>query len=202
MRCVAALAALIVAVTAGGCRQRTQDVRGAAQGDVVLPQQESGLAKVTDTAGLPPEGVLSRVAIGDIAGAANNTFDATIKNPYSQDLAAIKEGHDLFVGMNCAACHGYDLKGGMGPDLTDTYWRYGGAPADVYKTIFEGRPQGMPAWGRTLPAALIWKVTAYIESKGGAFPAALADKARQGDLGDDEADTTSFGSFKGRNNVH
>ena len=60
--------------------------------------------------------------------------------------------------MNCAACHGYDLKGGMGPDLTDTYWRYGGSPADIYKSIFEGRPQGMPAWGRALPPAMIWKV--------------------------------------------
>jgi hypothetical protein len=52
-----------------------------------------------------------------------------------------------------------------------------------------------------MPPTLIWKVVAYIESKGGAFPATLADRARQGDLGDD-ADTTSFGTLKGRNSVH
>jgi len=40
----------------------------------------------------------------------------------------------------------------------------------------------------------------YIESKGGAFPAALAEQARQGDLGD--LDTTSGSTMKGRNNVH
>ena len=187
--------------TLGACRRDTQDVRGAARGEVVLPSQDTAVVRTADTTGLPAEGILARVAIGDIAGVGNNTLDATIKNPYHGDMAAIKEGHDLFVGMNCAGCHGYDLKGGMGPDLTDTYWRYGGAPADIYKTIFEGRPQGMPAWGRTMPPALIWKVVAYIESKGGGFPAALADRARQGDLGDD-ADTTSFGTLKGRNNVH
>ena len=196
-----ALGAIAMAASLGACRQETQDVRGAARGDVVLPQQQASVVRAADTTGLPAEGVLARVAIGDIAGVGNNTLDATIKNPYHGDMAAIKEGHDLFIGMNCAGCHGYDLKGGMGPDLTDSYWRYGGAPADVYKTIFEGRPQGMPAWGRTMPPALIWKVAAYIESKGGAYPAALADRGRQGDLGDD-ADTTSFGSFKGHNNVH
>ena len=47
---------------------------------------------------------------------------------------------------------------------------------------------------------MIWKVVAYIQSKGGAYPASLADRGRQGDLGD--VDTTSFGTLKGRNNVH
>jgi cytochrome c oxidase cbb3-type subunit 3 len=140
------------------------------------------------------------VAIGDIAGMGNNTLATQMKNPYAGDMAAIKQGQELFVGMNCAACHGYDLKGGMGPDLTDTYWRYGGSPAAIYKTIFEGRPQGMPAWGRTIPPALIWKVAAYIESKGGTYPARLADRGRQGDLGDE--DTTAGSTLKGRNNVH
>lgn len=199
-RRVLGLACAGLGISLGACRRPTQDVRGAG-GEVLLPKQDSAVLRTADTTGLPAEGVLARVAIGDIAGAGNNTLDATIKNPYYGDMAAIKEGHDLFIGMNCAGCHGYDLKGGMGPNLTDTYWRYGGAPADIYKTIFEGRPQGMPAWGRTIPPTLIWKVVAYIESKGGAFPGALADKARQGDLGDD-ADTTSFGTLKGRNNVY
>ena len=197
----ATTAAIVGLIWLGACRRDIQDVRGAAKGDVVLPSKQAAVIRRADTTGLPNEGVLARVAIGDIAGALNNTLDATIANPYASDMAAIKEGHDLFIGMNCAACHGYDLKGGMGPDLTDTYWRYGGAPADIYKSIFEGRPQGMPAWGRTLPPPLIWKVAAYIASKGGAYPGTLADRGRQGDLGDD-ADTTSFGTLKGRNNVH
>jgi cytochrome c oxidase cbb3-type subunit 3 len=182
-----------------GCRRHEQDLRGAAAGDVPL-RQPRVKTQVMDTTGLPPEGALSRVAIGDLAGIGNNSLDADVRSPYAGDAAAIEQGRDLFVSMNCAACHSYDLKGGMGPDLTDTYWRYGGAPADIYKSIFEGRPQGMPAWGRALPQAMIWRIVAYIESKGGAFPGALADRARQGDLGDQ--DTTSGSTLKGRNNVH
>ena len=184
----------------GACRRDTQDVRGGAQGNVTLPQQQARVANATDTTGLPAEGALARVAIGDLAGVGNNTLDADVENPYAKDRAAVEAGHEFFISMNCASCHGYDLKGGMGPDLTDTYWRYGGSPADIYKSIFEGRPQGMPAWGRALPSAEIWKIVSYIESKGGAFPAALADRGRQGDLGDQ--DTTSGSTLKGRNNVH
>ena len=200
-RAAAATIVAVTALTSGGCRRDTQDVRGGAQGDRTLPQQQASVAKATDTTGLPAEGALARVAIGDIAGVGDNTLDATVTNPYANDDAAIEQGHDMFVGMNCAACHGYDLKGGMGPDLTDTYWRYGGSPADIYKSIFEGRPQGMPAWGRSIPPAMIWKVVAYIQSKGGSYPGRLADRGRQGDLGDEE-DTTAGSTLKGRNNVH
>ncbi len=203
MTAVAALLTMtMVTILLAGCRRDTQDVRGGAAGDVNLgvPKIASNRVGATDSTGLPDEGMLSRVAIGDLAGIGNNTLDADVKSPYAGQKAAIEQGHDMFVNMNCAGCHGYDLKGGMGPDLTDTYWRYGGSPADVYKSIFEGRPQGMPAWGRSIPPAMIWKVVAYIESKGGAFPGGLADRARQGDLGDQ--DTTSFGTLKGRNNVH
>ena len=185
----------------GAWRRDNQDVRGGATGNVTLPQNQARVAKATDTTGLPPEGALARVAIGDLAGVGNNTLDADVKNPYANDRAAVEAGHEFFVNMNCAACHGYDLKGGMGPDLTDTYWRYGGSPADIYKSIYEGRPQGMPAWGRELPPAVIWKVVSYIQSKGGTYPAGLADRGRQGDLGDN-TDTTSFSTLKGRNNVH
>jgi cytochrome c oxidase cbb3-type subunit 3 len=191
-----------VAIVLGciGCRGKSQDIRGGASGGVSLPQGQANVLRTADTTGLPAEGVLGRVAIGDLAGVGNNTLDATVKSPYADDMAAIKEGHDLFVSMNCAACHGYDLKGGMGPNLTDTYWRYGGSPANIYKSIFEGRPQGMPAWGRSIPVDMTWKVVAYIESKGGAFAGKYADLARQGDLGDQ--DTTSGSTLKGRNNVH
>jgi cytochrome c oxidase cbb3-type subunit III len=195
---LAFVAALGAIVAAAGCRRDSQDVRGGGVGDARLPNDT--VTAVADTTGLPMAGALPRVAIGDLAGIGNNTLDAVVRNPYAGDRAAIEEGNQRFVDMNCAACHGYDLKGGMGPDLTDTYWRYGGSPADIYKSIFEGRPQGMPAWGRALPQAEIWKIVSYIESKGGAFPGALADRGRQGDLGDQ--DTTAGSTLKGRQNVH
>ena len=192
-------ALLVVAAACVGCQRDSQDVRGGAAGNVQLPQGERVVLQTADTTGLPSEGVLARVAIGDLAGVGNNTLDATVRSPYGGNMAAIKEGNDLFVQMNCAGCHGYDLKGGMGPNLTDTYWRYGGSPANIYKSIFEGRPQGMPAWGRALSTDVIWKLVAYIESKGGAFQGRFADRARQGDLGDQ--DTTAGSTLKGRNSA-
>jgi hypothetical protein len=69
----------------------------------------------------------------------------------------------------------------MGPDLTDKYWRYGGAPANIYKSIYDGRPKGMPAWGQAMPPQEIWKIVAYIQSLGGSVPAGEFQRSLQGD---------------------
>jgi cytochrome c oxidase cbb3-type subunit 3 len=145
---------------------------------------------------LPKDSLLARVALGDLAGSARNALITSIRNPYAGNKGAVDAGGDLFIRMNCVACHGYDAKGGMGPDLTDTYWRYGGAPADIYKSIAEGRPKGMPAWGAMLTDAEIWKLVAYVQSLGGSYPAALADQGMQGNLGSSK--DTATGILKGR----
>ena len=69
----------------------------------------------------------------------------------------------------------------MGPNLTDAYWRYGGTPAAIYKSISEGRPQGMPSWGLALPSQEIWKIVAYIATLGGSYAPNLHDASLQGD---------------------
>jgi cytochrome c oxidase cbb3-type subunit 3 len=108
---------------------------------------------------------------------------AAIENPFEGQPAAAEAGKQLFLQMNCAGCHGYDLKGGtMAPDLTDRYWRYGGAPAQIYSSISNGRPQGMPAWRGVLPASEIWRLVSYVEAQGGATPAADDQAGEQGDL--------------------
>lgn len=133
------------------------------------------------TRGLPSEGTLASLPLGDLAGAPESTASETIANPYDGKKEAIAEGHRLFIAMNCAGCHGYDASGGMGPDLTDPYWRYGGTPAAIYRSIFEGRPQGMPAWGRALPPQQIWKIVAFVQTLGGSVAPALYHAGLQGD---------------------
>jgi cytochrome c oxidase cbb3-type subunit 3 len=130
---------------------------------------------------LPNEGQLSALPIGDLAGAAKVTATAQIANPMAGDARAIEQGHKLFIEMNCAGCHGYDAKGGMGPNLTDDFWRYGGMASSIYKSIDEGRPQGMPAWGRALPPEEIWKIVAFIQTLGGAVPEDHYHAGLQGD---------------------
>lgn len=86
-------------------------------------------------------------------------------NPLAGNSDAAEAGHALFGNMNCAGCHAYDLTGGMGPDLTDAVWLYGGKPGEIFHTIAEGTPRGMPAWKDKLTTDQIWQLVSYIQSK-------------------------------------
>lgn len=130
---------------------------------------------------IPQEGQPARVPLGHVAGAIGLDLPFDVPNPLQGSQNAIEAGHQLFVAMNCAGCHGYDAEGNMGPNLTDKYWRYGGTPVQVFKSIFEGRPQGMPAWGAKLSSNEIWMLVSYIQSLGGTFPADYYHQAMQGD---------------------
>jgi len=123
---------------------------------------------------------LAAIPLGDVVG-GHAPAAAAMANPYDGHPEAVAEGKTLFVRMNCAGCHGYDAKGGMGPNLQDGYWRYGGAPVSLFKSIYEGRPQGMPAWNPALPPDEIWKVVAYLQSLGGSYPAGGLPASVQGD---------------------
>lgn len=141
------------------------------------------------------------VPLGDVAGAAESTLADRLPNPYTGDPKAIQEGRNLFVKMNCAGCHGYDAKGGMGPNLTDGYWRYRGVPVAIFSSIYEGRPQGMPAWNPALPPQDIWKIVAYIESLGGTYPSTEFQASIQGDRpGDNIAPEVDSTTPSGTNN--
>ena len=129
----------------------------------------------------PSMDAINAVPLGDVAGGAASTLSTQLPNPYGNDAQAVEAGHDLFIRMNCAGCHGYGAKGGMGPNLTDTYWRYGGVPVALFKSIYEGRPQGMPAWNPALPPQEIWKIVAYLQSLGGTYPADEYQASLQGD---------------------
>ena len=65
--------------------------------------------------------------------------------------------------MNCTGCHA-NGGGGIGPPLMDAEWRYGSAPGDIYRSIVEGRPNGMPAFGKRLTEDEIWQLHAFVKS--------------------------------------
>jgi cytochrome c oxidase cbb3-type subunit 3 len=87
-----------------------------------------------------------------------------VTNSALHDAKAAEEGATLFTSMNCDGCHGGGAVGAVGPSLTDGRWRYGGADADIYRSIAEGRPKGMPSFGGALQPAMIWRLVAYIKS--------------------------------------
>lgn len=85
----------------------------------------------------------------------------------------------------CLACHGAEMQGLIGPDLTDKFWIHGqGTRVDIVKVIREGIPdKGMPPWGPVMKRDEIYAVTAYILSKRGSQPA--GSKGPQGDAHED-----------------
>jgi mono/diheme cytochrome c family protein len=84
--------------------------------------------------------------------------------PYQGDKRAIATGAQLFVGYNCLDCHGADGSGAMGPSFQDGRWHFGGSPGAVFESIYQGRPDGMPAWGGRISNEQIWMLTAYVRS--------------------------------------
>jgi mono/diheme cytochrome c family protein len=87
-----------------------------------------------------------------------------IKNPYERDKQAITTGGKLFIAYNCLDCHGAEGSGGMGPSFQDGRWHFGGSPGAVFESIYQGRPDGMPAWGGRITNDQIWMLTAYVRS--------------------------------------
>jgi cytochrome c oxidase cbb3-type subunit 3 len=94
---------------------------------------------------------------------------ANIASPFRENAYGISEGKRLFAQMNCVGCHAYG-GGGIGPALMDSKWIYGARPAQIYSSIVEGRPNGMPAWGGKLSDQQVWQLVAYIESLSAMVP--------------------------------
>ncbi len=76
----------------------------------------------------------------------------------------VAEGEKLFVAYNCADCHGAGGVGVMAPSLADGRWKFGGSLAEVERSITEGRPEGMPAWGKLIDARQVHALAAYVKS--------------------------------------
>lgn len=95
-------------------------------------------------------------------GGASNRPD--IPNPVANDPDAAQRGMRYFNQFNCVGCHAPNGAGGMGPSLSDIKFIYGREPENIYLTIVQGRPKGMPSWGGRLPDNVIWDIVAYVRS--------------------------------------
>lgn len=116
----------------------------------------------------PPQGVafttVSDTAGGVIPGIHSQVTYGALRNPYTGNAQAERDGRHLFLMYNCVGCHGGRAGGGMGPSLRDSAWIYGSSDADLFGTITEGRPNGMPTWGGKIPEDQIWKLISYIRT--------------------------------------
>src|SRR5215212_8654747 len=97
------------------------------------------------------------------------TADAHVKNPYEGNAFAISEGKRLYTWYNCVGCH-WNGGGGMGPPLMDDKWIYGSDPENIFSTIVEGRPNGMPSFRGKIPDYQVWQLVAFVQSLSGNVP--------------------------------
>lgn len=101
-------------------------------------------------------------------------------NVVMADGTGIEEGKTLFQ-KNCAACHGNDGGGSVGPNLADEYWLHGGSLADVFSTIKYGVPdKGMKSWKDDFSPRQIAGIASFVKTLKGTRPA--APKEKQGEL--------------------
>jgi len=94
------------------------------------------------------------------------TRSASVSGPYERNAYGVNQGKTLYNEFNCSGCH-FQGGGGIGPPLMDADWIYGSDPQNIYETISEGRPNGMPAFGGKIAPDQIWQIVAYVRSMSG-----------------------------------
>jgi cytochrome c oxidase cbb3-type subunit 3 len=101
--------------------------------------------------------------------AGQTTATPEFKNEYENNAYALSEGKRLYQQMNCVGCHLHG-GGGIGPALMDDEWIYGSQPDQIFSTVVEGRPNGMPSFRGKLPDYQVWQLAAYVRSLSGQPP--------------------------------
>lgn len=137
------LGVALAAATLAGCRRETR----------VFVPQAPGAATVP-------------VVTMDSLHPGPTTATITVKNPAEQNAYATATGKRLFNQFNCVGCHAHG-GGAIGPALMDAKWIYGSAPENVYQSIMEGRPNGMPSFGGRITDQQAWDLVAYVRSLSG-----------------------------------
>ena len=104
----------------------------------------------------------------DSAASSTVVIDTTAEHvalrSFTGDTAKANAGRLVFLQKNCYSCHGGLAGGAMGPSLRDTTWKYGGTDSLIFRSIHNGRPMGMPAWGNQLTGEQIGDLIVYIRS--------------------------------------
>lgn len=118
----------------------------------------------TRTSGVTGDRVEGVRTTGFVAGPPHP--DPVMRNPFAGDARALAEGRRLYGWYNCGGCHGMMGGGGIGPPFADDAWIYGSESANIFQSIVQGRPNGMPAFGR-LADDHVWKLVLHVRELGG-----------------------------------
>ena len=117
--------------------------------------------------------VANGTAVNDEVHAGGGVASLPDHGPYEESAYAVGEGKRLYSAYNCVGCHNHG-GGGIGPPLMDAEWIYGSHPEQIYSTIVQGRPNGMPSFGGKIPDYQVWELVAYVRSMSGQLPSDVA----------------------------
>jgi cytochrome c oxidase cbb3-type subunit 3 len=117
----------------------------------------------------PANDVLNTVQISGLNPGANSIPTPPSSNMYEESAYAVSEGQKLYEEYNCVGCHAHG-GGGIGPALMDRDWIYGSEPGNIFATIIQGRPNGMPSFRNRIPQYQVWEIVAYVRSMSGLLP--------------------------------
>ena len=104
--------------------------------------------------------------VSDLAPGPQHNKAPSVPNLDENNSWMMAEGKRYYEAYNCAGCHAHG-GGGMGPPLMDEKWIYGHEPQQVYATIVEGRPNGMPSFRGKISNDQLWEIVAYVRSLSG-----------------------------------
>jgi cytochrome c oxidase cbb3-type subunit 3 len=99
---------------------------------------------------------------------------APVSSPYQGNAWGIGEGKRLYGAFNCTGCHAMNGGGAIGPPLIDDKWIYGAGAEQIYASISQGRPDGMPSFGGHVTTQQIWQLVAYVQALSGQVEASIA----------------------------
>lgn len=95
------------------------------------------------------------------AGAGGAVTEESLR-ALQKDRAAMAGVAQTFA-TRCAACHGAQGQGIIGPNLTDDYWLHGNKLTDILKVIADGVPEkGMVPWKGVLQPQELHLMVAYV----------------------------------------
>ncbi len=126
-----------------------------------------------------------------------NLIDETNVVFLSEDQAVL-EGKRMY-DANCVACHGANGEGGVGPNLTDQYWKHGGDIKDIFRSIKYGIPErGMIAWQNQFNPKEMQQLASYIYTLHGTNPP--NGKEPEGELHERKIDSPTDSTLISANN--
>lgn len=140
-----ALVAAAACILAGGCQREHREFARPPQ--ATSPPSQTALTPL-------------------VAGASDPAFRAQQTREYGENAYQLSQGQTLYSAFNCVGCHAHG-GGDVGPPLMDDRWIYGGEIDQIYLSIAQGRPNGMPAFAGLVPPEQMWQIAAYVRSLSG-----------------------------------